>query len=407
MYINWFVYAALIIVLLWGAHFAGFGTRFNEDFLSLKATRSLRGFSTLCILLHHISQEVAFRQSKTLSLFPNIGYLFVGIFFFCSGYGLLKSLYTKPDYLKTFFKKRVLHMVVSFYVMTVIYAIYKVSTHAEMPVSRWILSFTGLVLINNQAWYVIVLLSFYIAFYFIFKNIKHKGLAFSLMLLVILAEGAVFVGGGHFAWWAGKTKWWYAPFAFQKEPWWKSLDTLWFQGEWWVNSSIAFFVGLLFAHWEDRIVSFFKKWYWLKLAALVVLTAAFMCLSFYCQGKISYWGEWSGKAPAALIFDRAVCYASQIPQVVFFTLFVFILMMKLYTVNPVTNFFGNLSLEAYLMQLIPVTLFRFLIFADGKPVFKENYTNLAAYLLLVMATTIAFALLYKATNKVVLKALGE
>ena len=82
-------------------------------------------------------------------------------------------------------------------------------------------------------------------------------------------------------------------------------------------------------------------------------------------------------------------------------------MMKLYTVNPVTNFFGNLSLEAYLMQLIPVTLFRFLIFADGKPVFKENYTNLAAYLLLVMATTIAFALLYKATNKVVLKALGE
>ena len=95
---------------------------FNEDFLSLETMKSLRGFAAIGVILHHISQQQTFQQEGILLPFVNAGAYFVAIFFFCSGYGLLKSFDSKPDYLKGFIKKRIVKsIIIPYYVDILIY----------------------------------------------------------------------------------------------------------------------------------------------------------------------------------------------------------------------------------------------------------------------------------------------
>ena len=132
MYLTYTVYALILALFIWGGKFAGFKKdHFHEDSSSLDSMKSLRGFAAIGVILHHISQEQAFQWANNfgakpgeLSIFVNAGYLFVAIFFFCSGFGLIKSLETKPDYMNCFLKKRVLKtLVIPYYVSIVIYGI--------------------------------------------------------------------------------------------------------------------------------------------------------------------------------------------------------------------------------------------------------------------------------------------
>ena len=111
-YINIVVYSILLISVLVGIQIAP-KNKLREDSLSLDAMTSLKGLMAICVILHHISQKAAFQQTKTIPIFEHIGFLFVGVFFFCSGYGLYKSFSTKENYLKGFLKKRVLPIVIS------------------------------------------------------------------------------------------------------------------------------------------------------------------------------------------------------------------------------------------------------------------------------------------------------
>jgi hypothetical protein len=177
---------------------------------------------------------------------------------------------------------------------------------------------------------------------------------------------------------------------------------MWFFGEWWVNSSIAFFIGMIYANFEEKIVAWFKKCYWIKLLALLVLWMIFNFVSGMAQWKLGYWSEYSGKGPG--ILNKFVCYLSQLPQVTFFVLFVFTIMMKFYSVNPITKFFGNISYETYMMNLIAIEVFRFLLYKINPvngwqvPFYKDGNYNLAIYAVAVLAGTVLLGLIYKLLN---------
>ena len=120
---DFFVAIAFAYILVWGRSNKLFKkNEFNDDFLSLDTMKSLRGFAAIGVILHHISQEQVFQQEGILLPFVNAGAYFVSIFFFASGYGLLKSFNSKPDYLKGFIKKRIVKsIIVPFYVDVLIY----------------------------------------------------------------------------------------------------------------------------------------------------------------------------------------------------------------------------------------------------------------------------------------------
>ena len=408
MILSWSVSALLIVLILFGCKFAWRKNEFNDDFLSLDVTKSLRGLAAIGVILHHISQESAFQKVKELSPFVNAGFYFVAIFFFCSGFGLIKSLKTKENYLDGFLKKRVLKtIVIPFYVCVLLYGIYKLIMGVKMPVAHWITNLLGLTLMNDYAWYPIVLSILYVAFYFIFKYIKNRKLCFALMFLVIFAQGVFFAFNGHFAWWAGEKNWWLKPNAWANAQWWMQQRIIWFYGEWWVNSSIAFFIGMIYANFEEKIVAWFKKCYWIKLVALLVLWMTFNFISGMAQWKLGYWSEYSGKGPG--ILNKFVCYLAQLPQVTFFVLFSFTIMMKFYSVNPITKFFGNLSYETYMMNLIAIEVFRFLLYSNNStggwpiPIYKTGNYNLAIYAGAVLVSSILLGIVYKYLNKLAIK----
>lgn len=402
----------LIGLLLWGAKLPSKNAEgkleLHADSTSLEVTKSLRGFSAIGVMLHHISQESAFQMANgggklgELPLFVNAGYYFVAIFFFCSGFGLIKSLNSKPDYLKGFLKKRVVKtLVIPFYVNVILFAGFHLAAKTEFAPQRWICNFLGLSLMNEYAWFPIVLALLYLAFYLIFKNVQNRKLAFFLMFIVIFLQGVFFCFNGHFAWWAGEPNWWLTP-AAENIPWWMEDRVIWFFGEWWVNSSIAFLIGMIFAQNEESIKNWFKKLYALKFILVLILFALFYVGSGAAQAFLGYWSEWSGNGPG--ILNKFICYCAQMPEVIMLVILVFAFMLLFHTENPVTKFFGNISFETYMMNLIPITVFRFLLYkpvpdSGYELIIKPYHYNLLVYEIAVIATSVLLGLMYKWLNK--------
>ena len=414
MYLTYAIYMLLLALFIWGGKFAGFKKdQFHEDSTSLDSFMSLRGFAAIGVILHHISQEQAFQQANgwgkpgELSPFVNAGFLFVAIFFFCSGFGLIKSLETKPDYFNGFIKKRVVKtLVIPYYVSILIYGILRFASGERFAPLQWVTNLLGVTMMNPYAWYPIIAAILYIAFYLIFKNIKNRKVCYLLMALVILLLGMIFCVNGHFPWFAGPKNWWLSQTGELQSKWWTQQQVWWLSGEWWINSCPALFIGMLFARFEENIRNWFKKFYWGKLLLVLVVTIATYILAGLGQMKFGWWTEWSGHGPD--IGKKIATYFCVIPYSMMFTVLLFTIMLKYKVSNPVSRFFGKYSLETYMMNLIAITAFRFLIYkADSQwgsiPVYKAGHYNLAIYLAAVFAATILLALLYRFLNRLVTK----
>ena len=406
MYLTYTVYVLILALFIWGGKFAGFRKdKFHEDSASLDSFMSLRGFAAIGVILHHISQENAFQMANhygtkpgELSIFVNAGFLFVAIFFFCSGYGLIKSLETKPDYFNGFIKKRMVKtLVIPYYVSILIYALLRFASGERFAPLQWVSHLLGFSMVNEYAWYPIVAFFLYLAFYLIFKNIKNRKVCYILMAVIIVLLGMIFCVNGHFTWWAGPKNWWLGASPLH-EKWWAQQKIFWFSGEWWINSCPAFLIGMLFAQFDKQIRDWFRKFYWGKLALVIILTLAAMILSGYGQMHFGWWTEFNGNGPD--IGKKIATYFCVIPYTMAFPVLLFTIMLKYKVSNPVSRFFGKISLETYMMNLIMITVFRFLIYKPHPqygsiPVYKAGHYNLAIYFAAVFAGTILLGLLYK------------
>jgi membrane-bound acyltransferase YfiQ involved in biofilm formation len=400
---SYVLYALLAGLILWGMKFAG-KNRFHDDFMSLETTKCLQGICAVCVVLHHVSQTGGFRRANELTLFPDAGFLFVGIFFFCSGYGLVTSMKNKSGYLNTFPRKRLAAVLVPFYTMTAGYAVFYAVIGRQMTAAQWILSALGLVLMNPHAWYIVVITLLYLAFYLAFTRIKPEKAAFTAIGLFILAQMIFGLLWGHLAWWAGKPFWWQDGAGFASAKWWMMPAALWFQGEWWINSTALFLVGMLFARFERPVVDWLKRGYWLKLAAAIVVLAGCGILSNRAIARFSYWTEF-GPSHSLGVGNKAMCLASQIPFVAAFVAVVFMVMMKARSVNPATKFLGKISLEIYLMHNICLMLFGPLIPGASKGFGPETAggaglkTNLAIFAVLVIAGGVVLGIAFNYLNR--------
>ena len=390
------LYFYLILFIWGGTNKFGKKLEFNDDFTSLDTMKSLRGFAAIGVILHHISQEEIFQQKGVLSPFVNAGAYFFAIFFFCSGYGLIKSLDTKKDYLKGFISHRIVKTIVlPFYVNVLIYGLLLFIGGYKLPKERWIFNFLGLTMMNEYAWFPIVLAVLYLVFFLCFRFIKNRPVCLGIILIFIIGLGIGFCYNGHFAWWHGSDNWWLNPTLSKKALWWQAEKALWFSGEWWVNSAPAFFTGLVFASCEKQLTTFFKKAYALKFHVLLILTMIFYKLSSYGQAKFGYWTEWMGKGPG--IEEKIKTYFCQVPLFLFLGLTIIVFMMKYHVSNPVTRFFGKYSLHTYLMNLAALTVLRFLQKADS-PIKAGKYNILVYALGVIILSAVLGVLEQKLTE---------
>ena len=120
------IYFLLGILLCYGARLYPRGV-FNEESTSREQTKALTGIMTMGVMLHHLAQKTSApwlppsRIVPGLELFPSFGYPPVAVFLFCSGLGLYKSLRCKKDYLKHFVRRRIVPVVIAFYLSEFVY----------------------------------------------------------------------------------------------------------------------------------------------------------------------------------------------------------------------------------------------------------------------------------------------
>ena len=125
----------LLFILGWGCKKAKKGT-FHEDFLSYPVIKGVQGFAALAVILHHVTQEVTQygRYYKgAINVFVDAGVLFTGLFFFCSGYGLIVSMKEKEDYLQGFLKKRLPAVLVPFFVCNLLFILVNLLLGRQVP----------------------------------------------------------------------------------------------------------------------------------------------------------------------------------------------------------------------------------------------------------------------------------
>lgn len=268
----------------------------------------LKGLLAMIIIIHHVStryigwwsiEEYPLSYS-IISKFIPLGEIVVGLFFFISGYGLLKSYKRYGDnYISTFLSKRFLKIFIPFVIIE--FATQFILVIFKDGYSPWQILIDayphrgfGFIL-----WFPIALSLFYLAFYFCFKYIHliHRAIAVVTLIVVILSVYYYFIG----------------------------------RGDWWWKSNLCFPIGLWYAYYEHiftRRMALRPK-LWITLLALMVVGLAQL------TQKTSY----------AFISLRTIIL-----------LFPFFVVMVSYYVksgrNRVSDFLGNISWEMFLTQFV-------------------------------------------------------
>ena len=365
IYLFYFLLSALIF---FGAEYAGRG-RWNEEYTSLRQTKILQGIAALGIALHHMAQKTCAPWHPQrymvhgLDPFIPMGYMLVAVFMFCSGLGLYKSFKTKPDYLKGFFRRRILPVIIAFYLSEIIYTVIRLAMGEKMDAVTVLWYLSGLHMANFNAWYIIVIPFFYAAFWAAFRFCKREGLSIFLVLLFVLGYTALGAAIDH------QNDWW-------------------MRGEWWYNSCLLFPLGMVFGKHEERITRVLKKGYWFWL---ILFCAGFFLLFQQSEWLINHRLGYYVYGPDK-IMKRMLSAGTQWLVGLFFTGFCFLLMMKIRLGNKATAWLGAVTLDFYLMHGVFVELFgyNFLDLAKSIVYIRDVPLYIAAVLAASVPATLGF-----------------
>lgn len=313
----------------------------SDDEISRKHIRSktiILLITLFAMLLISFVLNIRNVDAGRLRIFSTIGVWLIGFFFFCSGYGLITSLRTKQDYLKGFLVKRVLIVLVPFFLCNYAYMSVELLRGMQFSTPELIASFFGVLLMNSQMWFAVEIMLLYIVFFLLFTYVKKEKVC--IMTIVALTAMITLIG-------MLNTR----PFCLSN----------WFWGEWWFNTSFMFLFGMIMAHSEEKIIAFVKKRY--PIVLLLCLVAA-IGLSFPVNAMVemgTYYCEYEGSFTILQIFMiKFVTLLCQFAMVFFADAVVLMAMMKIKCGNRITRSLGSVSLELYLIHNLYLIMFGYM-----------------------------------------------
>ncbi len=183
--------------------------------MSRERSKKILGLFSVLIMLHHLGQKVSafwvpelYRQHG-LEPFVPIGYLLVSFFFFCSGYGLIKSMKSRENYFDGFPVRRLNRILFVFVVTQVIYfGVRTFQKAVSLP-------------LNPYSWFIYTIIILYLGFFLIYR--KESKLSLTFMALWILGYSIICY--------------------------------ILVKGNWWYNASPVFLLGIIMAKREINIQS--------------------------------------------------------------------------------------------------------------------------------------------------------
>lgn len=361
----------LLAVLLPGIQIAKRG-KFIEAPYPLEITKGIQGYFALCILVHHVALALRFFDyyNGELCFFEDLGTLFVGFFFFCSGYGLIVSYEEKEGYLKTFVKRRVLTVLVPFFICNYAYMFTTLLLGHRFSMKQLVEAFFGLLLLNDHMWFAVEIMFLYMLFYFVFRYAESETIRYFIIGIgILLMIGLSFFLGHNLE---------------------GQEQAGWFKGEWWYNTTPLFFVGMLGGRFREPLQQFAKKYYRILLPVVLICFLGFYRLTMYMLDTRGYWTE---TADNMAYGDKIITLSVQVPMVIFFEVLVLLIMLKIRFQNRALKFLGKISLEIILLEKVFMLLF-------SEMGIKLN-TNL--YCVLVIAATVVVAVCINKIKLIILE----
>ena len=335
----------LIILLFYKAKPVKALRGFNENYLDIVPCRSVRGFYALVIMFHHLSQQT--ESGSLFRVFLYLGYT-VSVFFFLSGYGLMKKLTTDSGYRKGFLRKHLPQLLLPLLFVFLVFKLLYALNGEQLSLACFLFLVVNGDIIMCIFWYMITLFLFYFAFgvlLLVFKTSKQAVLVGMTVFCLLYTGLGIQLGFG----------------------------------QWWYMSSHLLVVGMAWALYEDRILSFCKKGYW---PCLLLFSFAFLFLwQFFDQ--IYALRPAPGTRLGILMVRNFV-----------FTLAFVLFTMKVKLGNPILDQLGRVSLELYMLH--PVFLFLF----HSRFIYIESDF---LYCLAVIAATIISARIFSDPYKALCK----
>ncbi len=371
------VYFSLGALLFFGSRFCG-RKGWNEEYTSRKQTGMLRGAAALGVVLHHVAQKTCGSwHPRTvivhgLDFFLDGAFIFVGIFFFCSGLGLYKSLKEKPDYLRGFLRKRVLPLIFTYYLSEWLYLVIRLLMGQIMGPGEVWFYLSGLHMANENAWFIVTLPLFYFFFYLAFRFIRREGAAIAATTcgVILYMVGCAMVD---------------------------HQQTWWLRGEWWYNSVLLFPLGLVFAKYEKAFTDFFKKGTWIWLAVSILAAVGLSMLSGLTVNEwAGYYGEYAGDRLKVVHRLMSALSENLYAAAVLWALLLFL--MKVRFGNGVLGWYGRMSLEVYLMHGLFIELFGYSFYDRARSLLYIRDVPLFLCVVLIGGTVGAIAFRFLRTK---------
>ena len=323
------VYPVLLLVFtFYGARLTKRGQTARE-YLNLEQTRSIQAAACIGIILHHVTQQVTAYGALDrgpITVFNDLGFLFTGVFFFFSGYGLLTSYRTKPDYLKNFPGKRLPAVLIPFWTINLLIVLLNRFVYGiNKSLAADLKEIFGITLVNSNGWFVIEIVILYLIFYVLFSRIRNPDAALVLLCIAVL----VLILYGFFR---------------EHDPMYNKAH--WFRGEWWYNSTISFSFGLCYARFRNKTDVFCAEHYPFLVAITTVLLIGTISAS---SCVVRHYGYYHGSSSLGRR-DAAVTLAVQMAACLVFLLFLLLVNMRITIGNRALRFVGGMRLPLFLVH---------------------------------------------------------
>lgn len=325
------VFPFLIFVLLfWGAKIAPKG-EFSSDYLKWDQMMALRTLACFSIILHHLTQRITHYGQigkGPITLYNYIGFLCTAVFFFSSGYGLMYSYLNKSNYLDGFLRKRLISVLVPFFLVNVItvlvnHMVYKKGTGDDFLYV--IKQIVGIELLDGNAWFIVEIIVLYVLFAAFFSLIKNKDVALVLLILATIGIMA---------------------FAFFRGHDYDDYKETYFMGEWWFNSTITFAFGLLYARFKNGIEGFFRKHYKGMVIAFALLSVIITLAGIIVNNVFGYYHEMLSSYRT----DALITLIVQSVNCIVVVIFQLLLNMKITVKNKALDYMGSIQMLVFLVH---------------------------------------------------------
>ena len=295
-----FFVGLLFLLCFYGINYSAF----QDDYLSVPKTTSIKGLFAVLILLSHVRGYGVFTSGTDLgsTVLTILGQMIVVMYFFYSGYGISEQYRKKgDDYFRAFPKRRILKTLFHFDVAVLLFIILQSALGTYFPASEYLLSLIGWTSVGNSNWFVFDILVLYLLTWIAFRTCAYFKTSETVLCLSISCLTLCF---------------------------WLLLHHYRVTQEWWMNTIAAFPLGF----WYSNVKTYADKV--LKKHFLIAFLPAILWISWRLLVGIDVLGI------AAILFAIGV---------VGFT-------SKVSIDNKVLRWLGTNCFEIYILQRLPMIL---------------------------------------------------